>query len=605
MTVTLDEPGREETTLEGHVVVTYDRFRLTSEKLSVKRAPSGVEIDGAARLALCPCEDPPVSIGVSGAKVSASGDVTARFPRLYIGPVPIFALPWLLVRPADRPGLLPPFVSVRGADGLLLGAGARLPWRGADARISAIELRAAGYPKGGFELDARFDTTNARGKIVWDRLRTDRFVVETRGFVRTNPRESASMAWDLDAIRGARGLVATPSIEAAARPFDVGVAETSVVMGDSGKARLAGAAGVWGRALRGEGKIVWGPMATIATSGALFTRGAFEANALFTTLADAGGATPIGRAEAAIEVHPKAGPLALEAALRGRTRIAAPAAEMAISWDAVLDARTTARLPLTKVFPHAPGLAPIVHRIAPLLEARIFAAATKGSFFQTNVSGESVLAVGAAGLSSSIGRAFGPTLDVEARAGLAAAAEGIAFAGWASVSGSNEFVETRVELDASEVVSGRVPSAGAGLGALAEARIGRLSGGPVLALSAAGRTNEAGTLARSLGPAGPFPMDAAALVAGRGLSLGAGTETPLGRALRASAAAAVDARAATLAFARASLRYRHPEGCAAIELGASYRVGRPGVDFWLLFDLFPPLGAAAPAAARALPGRAP
>ena len=34
-----------------------------------------VDVTGTGRLALCPCEDPPVSIGISGARVEKDGEL--------------------------------------------------------------------------------------------------------------------------------------------------------------------------------------------------------------------------------------------------------------------------------------------------------------------------------------------------------------------------------------------------------------------------------------------------------------------------------------------------------------------------------------------------
>jgi hypothetical protein len=42
----------------------------------------------------------------------------------------LLVLPWFWLRAPSRPGLLPPTVAWRGADGLLLGGGVHLPWRG-------------------------------------------------------------------------------------------------------------------------------------------------------------------------------------------------------------------------------------------------------------------------------------------------------------------------------------------------------------------------------------------------------------------------------------------------------------------------------------------
>src|SRR5205809_904669 len=55
------EPGQERLELDGGVTVLVDRYRLTSEHLSLERGPRGIIVRGSGRVALCPCPDPPVT----------------------------------------------------------------------------------------------------------------------------------------------------------------------------------------------------------------------------------------------------------------------------------------------------------------------------------------------------------------------------------------------------------------------------------------------------------------------------------------------------------------------------------------------------------------
>jgi len=568
-------------------VLSYDRYRLTSDALSLRRDDKTgvIDLSGSARLALCPCDDPPVSIGVSAARLDADRDLFLRWPRLYVGPVPVFVLPWLWLRPADRPGLLPPFAALRGADGFLIGAGARLPWRGDDAKLRAIELRAAGYVKGGVEVSARLDAPTATGKIVWDHLREDRFVATSHGSLRSDARSSVVVAWDLDVLRGARGLRATPSLAEASSPFDVGAAEISV-SSDLRGARVSLGTGVALRAPRALGNFLGGPIFFTSIGGSAGSSGAWRTSLGFAML----GGAPLGRVDASVEGTPLSGPLAVRTRLSSRARLAALPEEKAASGDVVAEARVEASVPLVRVFSSSTTEAPIVHRVAPTLEIRAAAAREVGKFFsKMRPPLGPVVGLAALGATSSLGRAYAPSLDADARVGFLLSPRGALLLGWMSVEGAHDLFRARAEASASKAVTETSSSLASGLEAMAELGLGR-SGGASVSLDAYGRTSaSSGFLSRSLDPSGFLLGDAIGLLRGPGLYLGGAASTPLSRPLRASARVDVDARAARVLGARGSIGYLHPNGCLALELGLGARVGRPGVDAWLAVDLVPPL----------------
>ncbi|MDC3961679.1 hypothetical protein [Polyangium jinanense] len=580
------DPERGEVELEGGVVVTYDRFRLTSRKLAITLGPSAVEMRGTAKILHCPCKDPPVSLEISGARATGQGDLELRWPRLYFGPIPVFILPWLLVRPADRVGLLPPRFAMRGDDGALLGAGARFPWRGADGKLRAVELYASGYVQGGVELGARIEGPTMTGRFTWDRLRQDRFVADTHGFVRTDARPDVRIAWDLDAIRGARGLVATPSLTAAAQPFDVGAASVTMqVSPGRGVGAILGT-GLTARARRGEGPIVWGPTAFAGASGAVGRRGSWEAN---TALAMLSGQTnaPYARAEAGIEVAPRLGPLFTRARLGTRARLAGPeGAPMA--WDAVAEARGEASVTLERSFGEAKDAAPLVHRITPRLEARGAVAQGAGTFFQAiRPDLGPVLGLAALSVSSSIGSAFGSSLEAEVKGGFVATNTGTSAVGWASAEGTYGAVSARVEAIASKGSVELPDEAGDGISALAELRVG-LEDKTTVLLDVYGRAAGTGALARSLG-GGLLLGDTIGIVAERGLLLGLGYARPLFGGVTGNIRADADVWTRALVGMGGALAYRHPDGCVAVEVGGSRRAGRKGTDIWVSVDLVPPL----------------
>ena len=584
------DPEHGKVELQGGVVVTYDRFRLTSQKLAITLGPSAVEMRGTAKLTHCPCKDSPVSLEVSGARATGQGEIELRWPRLYFGSLPIFVLPWLLVRPADRVGLLPPRFAMRGDDGALLGAGARFPWRGADGRLRAVELFASGYVQGGVELGARIEGPTMTGRFTWDRLRQDRFVADTHGFVRTDARPDVRIAWDLDVIRGARGLVATPSLTTAAQPFDVGTAGVTMQVSPGRGVGVILGTGLVARARRGEGPIVWGPTAFAGASGAVGRRGSWEANAALVMLSGQTN-TPYARAEAGIEVAPRLGPVFTRARLGTRARFAGPEGAP-VAWDGVAEARAEAFVTLEQSFGGAKDAAPLVHRLSPRLEARGAVAQGAGAFFQAiRPDLGPALGLAAIGVSSSLGRAFGCSLEAEVKGGLVATTTGTSAVGWASAEGTSGPVSARVEAIASKGSVALPDEAGDGISALAELRVGFEDKTTVL-LDVYGRAAGKGALARSLGD-GFLLGDTIGLVAPRGLLLGLGYSRPLFGGITGNIRADTDLWTRAIVGFGGALSYRHPDGCLALEVGGSRRAGRPGTDIWVSVDLVPPLPARA------------
>ncbi|MET0593979.1 MAG: hypothetical protein ABW133_14855, partial [Polyangiaceae bacterium] len=64
-----------ELVLRGNVVVSYERFRLTSPSLSLQRTARGIEVRGPGEVVFCPCPNPPVSIGFAGGIVAPPADL--------------------------------------------------------------------------------------------------------------------------------------------------------------------------------------------------------------------------------------------------------------------------------------------------------------------------------------------------------------------------------------------------------------------------------------------------------------------------------------------------------------------------------------------------
>jgi hypothetical protein len=471
-----------ELTLRKNVVLRYGRYRIESDALRVSLSPGKVEVQGDAKLALCPCPDPPVMIAASGGTIEAEGDVTLRFPRVEIFGVPVVALPWLWIRAPHQVGVLPPTVAWRGRDGLLIGSGVHVPWTDARGEPSVIEASIAGYIKGGADVSARLITPRSTAKVTWDWLRTSRVAVSAIGHSDPQDSAAAAVAWDIDAIRGERARSATVDLRSAALPYDTAAAETSIRAGDLGSGLSALAAtGVVGRAWRG-GQGLWGgrsppesggeaserdravagPRAAFAMGGALTSRGtwdAFAEGALLGT--DRGrGAIPIAGASLGAAITARPGPFEAVFGTRARARAAAPG-EADPSLDASAGARVELAMPLARSFGGRAGEAPLVHVIAPSVEVRAAAALHRGDFFgSVSHADPSALWVAAAGASTSLGRYTGRALRADLRAGLLGSGEGVdIIAAHARAAAQGAWLSADIEAAAARAVAPDAPDA--------------------------------------------------------------------------------------------------------------------------------------------------
>ncbi len=197
-------------------------YFLRADQIHLSLGKWGVRVKGDGVLTFCPCDSPPVSIGFSGGWAGPPDELIVEDPTLRIFGVPVFWLPYLWLRSPRKIGLTTPDVSFRGADGLFLGQGVHFPvGRG-------LELSAGGYTAGGFAAaaDLATDTTTTLVRFDWRRSRDvgERAVpsgtgllIDARGDVGDRFR---SIAWDVDAIRGPRGIRTTLDLEPIARPFD-------------------------------------------------------------------------------------------------------------------------------------------------------------------------------------------------------------------------------------------------------------------------------------------------------------------------------------------------------------------------------------------------
>ena len=573
------DPARGTLVLRDGVDVRFGRYHLTSDDLSIGITPGALSFEGTGRLAFCPCPDPPVALAFSGARIEIEGDLHIRSPRLTLFGLPIFWLPYFWLRAPAKPGLHFPSIAIRGANGLLLGSGVHLPFREADGAARAFDFTAAGYVKGGFELGARLTTPASSTSVVADRIGGDRVVIAAHGALAS---PGASLAWEADAIRGVRARRGTIALDAAARPFDHAAVE-GTLRAESGSALADFTAGAIARGARGQGAFVAGPSARFAAGGPLGSLGAWSASLdgllLGNAMPDA--ALPIGHAAISVQLDARPGPFALVVAAGARAEVAGDVPS-APSRDATVGARIELGLPLRRVFARGDGEAPWQHRVAPSLAVAASASAQHGAFFTPlSLAAPPGLGLAAAGITTSFGRASGPSLRLEARGGAALRAAGVSALVTGRLTASASLVSTSLEIAA-------VPASGSpGSALIGRARFGA-EDGPTLALGLAGQTGRGAREARAIADLrSPAAGGELAYLAAAGWTGSAEAMIPWLGVMRSGARADVDLGAGEILALRGLTEYQHPCGCLALGASAAHRAGRNGVDVIFSVDLAP------------------
>jgi len=581
------DPKLGHITLEGNVVLRYGRYRLTGDRLEIVVADGAITFNGNGRVALCPCANPPFTLAFRFGRLSRTGDITLRFPRLELFRAPILGLPWLWLRAPEKPGLLPPIVALRGADGLLIGAGIHLPWRGEGSAIRSLDLTAAGLTRGGVEVGASLHTPSSTARITFDRVQGNRLALEARGSITTS--SFAGIAWDADAIRGDRARSGTIDLAAASAPFDHAAAETALRAPGPLTALFAG--GFVARAQRGDGAAAAGPRASASLGGRLGSLGTWEAGANGLVLAGARmeSPLPIGRASLGAEINGRPGPFALHLAVFGRALAAGRTSPLPnpLQLDATASARLGIELPLLRSFGAARGEGPLLHWIAPAIEIGGMGAVQRGDLFRplfAKVAPAAALALG--GVSTALGRYAGPSVRLSLRAGMIASKPSPAAAlALARLTADAPFAAATVDVAATSGTA-------AGATLIAHTRLGTARG-PAVLLDIAAEGGDDPRAARSIESiAGAAPSAELSAFAGPGTTLGAGVALPFPAVLRTTLHADVDLHTARWLAVTGHSEYRHPCGCLSVGLGGAYRIGRKGLDLALSLDLAPSLRAA-------------
>jgi hypothetical protein len=581
--VEIDARTRE-AVLRGDVRVDAPPFHLRSDELRVRRTARGaVDVEGAGRLTFCPCLGSPLAVRFQEATVAPPGDLILRSPTLEVLGAPVLWLPYFWLRSPEKLGLLPPDVAYRGADGMFLGEGIHLPLARGD-KTHALDLRAGGYFEGGAAVDAALTTPTTASHVNWDHLRGDGVTVDARGFVEA---QAAMLAWEADAIRGARGVVATTDLDAAARPYDRVAGETS--WRDGGWTLATGAhatAPRGGDVLAGASV---GPTATLRRAGTLGTAGAYDALVEGGATRETGRSASFARGEGGAVLADRWGALGASLALRAAGDVAA-AGELsgasASGADGAASARARLALPFGRTFASSGVNDPWVHRVEPAVEGAVL-----------SVHGDDLLGVAPGrGMSVVRGNAWTSDASIASEQGRWGARIGSEIAAAVGVVGAfdggspTELVARghaglSASMAALTAEGARVWNPGGNGGALTvRARYGELAG-PHVVLLAAERDGVDPVIARAITDAPLEPSGG--FLSADGWTGGARARIPWTAWLATTGGADMDFTAQVLVAARGGIEVRDHCGCFRLRANAAHRIGRDGVDAWVTIDLAP------------------
>jgi len=552
--------------LEGNVRVQAERYRLKSPHLELKRGPRGVEADGSADVAFCTCDDPPVRLRVQRALLAPPTDALFGSTELVVGGVPILWFPALWLRAPTRAGLTLPRLAYRGKDGVFVGDSGYIPLAVDDGRVTkSITLGGGAYVLHGARLEAELDTEQSTSRVAWDHVEHTALELDAHG---SAPLSDATFAYRVDALRGARAPRESSVLETAARRTDRAEASISHVdelalgFGLSADAPRAGALRDFGAA---------GPELYMGAASALGPNATYDAfgTARSTVMSGNHSQTAL-TSRATLSANLRPGPL-------GVGFVAGEASELQVGelrTDGVLRGGAQARVGL----PLARSFGSVAHFVEPVLVAR--------ALIESTPRGEDAHAtrtvIAAAGADTSLG-----DRGVRQAASLSVRAGAVARAG--DDPGATALVTlTRLVADARYVGAaesfaflGRASS----LVSLAHLRLGATDGLHLL-LRGDGASHGSPAQARVL-------FDESWLDAPRpfldrdGWSAGSELAIPWTHALSTMGSLDYDLTEKSLLAAWGGFGYRHPCGCLAVSSFVGHRVGRPGVDAWLGFDLAP------------------
>ncbi|MBX3127130.1 MAG: hypothetical protein KF718_10455 [Polyangiaceae bacterium] len=555
------DPELQTLKLEGDVEIRVGRYRLHSERLVLRRGPSGVEADGSGSVQLCPCDDSPVSLGFSSALVAPPTDLLVRQPTVRVYGVPVLWAPAIWLRAPNRPGLLLPNLAYRGEDGLLLSTGVHLPL-GQDASVA---LRAGGYLQGGVDARVELSTRTTSTRVRFDHLRQSLATVDMRGYGRVAP--SGAVTASVDSLRGARAARGVTEVEPPARRWDSARLDAA-----TRAPPLTFGVGAVGLAPRGAALTApwsWGPRLVLGADHPLGDAGELSAGAAVLSLSGGEGEQMVSLQRARLVVSPAVGVVrsefeATQGSLVQQTDRRA---------DSALWATLRARSGVALERRFAGGLR---HRVEPLLEA-VWRGGPPGPGSPIAPPSAAVFAL--AGVDSTLGRwSTGEGLTVRVRGGHAGAGERLQ--PWVGGRAVADFAQGALGLDGSAPLDGHDA-----LHAQALARAGNERGWH-LTSRLAGRRARSSATGRAVATQDWDGLELGAL-ARAGWSLGVDAGLGWTRWLASSVTSDWDLQRREYVSLGKALGYRHPCDCLSAQAGVSRRIGRGGVDAVVTLDLLP------------------
>lgn len=557
--------SRGELSLDGDVVVSVLRYRLSGERVRLTRGPQGVHVQGGGEIGFCPCPSAPVTLGYSEVTLAPPSDVLIENATLRAGGVPVFWSPYLWLRSPDRVGLIFPSVAYRGEDGALIGAGVHVPFatNGGRPPERAIDVEGFVYTAGGARVDTRLQTPGSVSLVRWEKLEHSALLVEAWGATSGPARDV--VAFEIDAARGARGRRGVTELDAAARRFD----RARLLGSTNGDATFA--LGIQtdaprATALSSVGEI--GPFAGLATGGALGESSSWGIELLTSARA----ATDVAnRSESRIEQRAFAeswlnlGPLSAGAVAFQSGELFSTEAGATLLGSMGAGAALT--LPLVRRY------GSVSHLVVPQLTTRLE---------RLHSGDEAVTRIASlAGFSSTLGGAR--------RAGALSASVSSGFA--ASLPESPELVALAragadVRLAGMTVQLQSQPTAPA-TECAAELRLGPEDSSNLRVFVEAQTRRPATALHTAGGAAMHASWLSRSMLANRALSGGADLTLALSRSLRLALGGYADALKPEILAAGASATYGHQCGCLKVSGHGAVRAGRGGVDAGVSIDLMP------------------
>jgi hypothetical protein len=561
--------------VKGNVRVDASPFHLRSERLLLRRSWRGLELEGPGRLAFCPCLGTPLTVSFDGAAVAPPGDLLLKDATLQVYRVPIFWLPVFWLRSPARVGVLPPDVAYRGVDGMYAGGGVHVPLRPGDP-LHAVDLRAGAYFKGGAVGDVRIRTDASTTRVRLDHLDESGLTIDARG---SFEKKELGAAWDVDAIRGARGVLATTDLEAAARRWDRAGAEAAVRADGWLFSTAFRSVARRGGSLSDLG--AYGPVLTLRRSGGAGNVATYDVTVDGGQLRAEGlGSTSFARGELGAAVASTIGPLGVEARGGAAGALAADGARSGADGDAW--ARVNLGLPLGRAYESSEPNDPWLHRLEPRIGGGAVALRRDAVLDASPARGMSAFGgsawVADAGLATALGR-WGRRDGLELEGALGAAGD---------ADRARPLVRWRAAASgrvlAASGEGANVLSDGAGHALVARARLGPASGLHLIAV-AAGREGVDPAAARAL--TDPSVEVPAGLLAAEGWTGGARLVVPWWSLVVTGVGVDADLTRPQLVGARAGVEIRDRCRCLVVRTSASHRIGRDGVDVWATIDLAP------------------